>query len=145
MTNVTTITKTVFFNASPETVWLFLTDKDKLGEWYHPAENDLEIGKDYALYRLADDGAKVRQIWGRVVEMSAPCKLVTTFIIDPFEGNETTITWILEKAAGGTRLSLTHEGIAEATGSAAMHLLMALDNGWDKHLGDLRESVGTRD
>lgn len=144
MTNVTTISKTVFFNASPESVWPFLTDKDKLGEWYHPAENDLKAGKDYALYRLADDGEKVRQVWGRVVEMSAPNKLVTTFIIDPFAGNETTVTWVLEESAGGTRLSLIHEGIAEATGEAAMHLLMALDNGWDNHIADLREVQGLR-
>ena len=141
MTNVTTISKTVFFNASPESVWLFLTDKDKLGEWYHPAENDLEAGKDYVLYRLADNGEKIRQIWGRVVEMNAPYKLVTTFIIDPFGENETTVTWVLEESAGGTRLTLIHEGIAEATGEAAMHLLMALDKGWDKHLADLRGSV----
>lgn len=142
MTNITTISKTVFFNASPESVWLFLTDKDKLGEWYHPADKNLEVGKDYVLYRLADNGEKVRQIWGRVVEMKPPYKLVTTFIIDPFAGNETTITWVLEESAGGTRLSLSHEGIAEATGEAAMHLLTALDKGWDNHIADLRESVG---
>jgi len=38
--NTTTITKSIFFNAPRETVWAFLTDKDKLGEWYHPAEAD---------------------------------------------------------------------------------------------------------
>jgi len=70
--------------------------------------------------------------------MKPPSKLVTTFVIDPFQGNETTVTWELHKAAGGTRLSLSHEGIAEATGEAALHLLTALDNGWDKHLDDLR-------
>lgn len=141
MSNATTISKTVFFNASRETVWSFLTDKDRLGEWYHPAENNLEAGKDYALYKLADDGAKVRQIRGRVIELDPPFKLVTTFVIAPFGDNETTVTWILEEAAGGTRLSLTHEGIAEATGPAAIQLLMALDRGWDEHLGDLRNAT----
>jgi len=74
--------------------------------------------------------------------MNAPSKLVTTFVIEPFNGNETTVTWILDEAAGGTRLLLTHEGIAEATGEAAMHLLTALDNGWDRHLSDLRSLAG---
>jgi len=137
----TTITKSVFFNASRETVWKFLTDKDKLGEWYHPAEANLRSGQEYSLYRIDETDKQVTQITGRVLEMSAPSKLVTTFIIDPFQGNETTVTWMLDEAAGGTRLLLTHEGIAEATGEAALHLLSALDNGWDKHLSDLRKLV----
>ena len=136
--NTTTITKSIFFNAPRETVWAFLTDKDKLGEWYHPAEHSLIAGQDYSLYRIDENDKKITQISGRVLEMNPPSKLVTTFVIEPFKGNETTVTWILDEAAGGTRLLLTHEGIAEATGEAAMHLLTALDNGWDKHLSDLR-------
>lgn len=139
--NTTTITKSVFFNASRETVWAFLTDKDKLGEWYHPAETDLTEGEDYNLYRVDETDKKIVQISGRVLEMNAPSKLVTTFVIDPFNGNETTVTWILDEAAGGTRLLLTHEGVAEATGEAAMHLLTALDKGWDEHLSDLRKAA----
>jgi uncharacterized protein YndB with AHSA1/START domain len=137
----TTISKTVFFNASRATVWSFLTDKDKLAQWFHPAEADLTEGEDYALVRKTDDGLSVRQIWGRVLKMEAPSKLVYTFVIDPFNGAETTVTWVLEEAAGGTRLSLTHEGVAEATGNAAMQLLMALDHGWDEHLDRLRKSA----
>ncbi|NNE85289.1 MAG: SRPBCC domain-containing protein [Alphaproteobacteria bacterium] len=137
----TTITKSAFFHASRETVWEFLTNKDKLGEWYYPAEADFVEGEDYCLYRVDDTGAKVPQITGRVIELKAPVKLVTTFVIGPFNGAETTITWTLEEAADGTRLLLTHEGIAEAAGAAAMHLLMALDDGWDKHLADLRGAV----
>ena len=139
--NSGTIIKTVFFNAPRETVWSFLTDKDKLGEWYHPAEQDLAEGEDYALSRVDENDRKIRQIWGEVLEMDFPFKLVTTFCVDPFGGNETTVTWVLEEAAGGTRLHLTHEGIVEATGDAAMHLLKALDAGWDEHLGELRKKA----
>jgi len=137
----TKITKTVFFNAPKETVWLFLTDKEKLGEWYHPAEANLVEGESYTLYRLGEGGSRIPQITGEVLEMSAPDKLVTTFIIGPFGDNSTTVTWRLEDAAGGTRLHLTHEGIAEAAGESAMHLLMALDDGWDRHLAELRNAV----
>ncbi len=142
--NTTTITKSVFFNASRETVWKFLTDKDKLGEWYHPAEANLVAGQEYSLYRINDNDEKITQITGRVLEMNAPSKLVTTFVIEPFQGNETTVTWVLDEAAGGTRLLLTHEGIAEATGEVALHLLSALDNGWDKHFSDLRKWINTQ-
>jgi uncharacterized protein YndB with AHSA1/START domain len=141
--STTTITKTVFFNAPRSTVWEFLTNKDKLGEWYHPAKENLVAGEDYCLYRLDDAGEKVPQITGRVIELNAPEKLVTTFVIGPFNNKETTITWELAEAVGGTRLLLKHEGIAEAAGEAAMHLLMALDDGWDKHLANLRKTVSS--
>ena len=120
----TSITKTAFFNVPRETVWSYLTDKDKLAEWYYPAMADLAPGDDYCLYAL-----------------EAPSKLVTSFVIAPFGSNSTTVTWLLEEAAGGTRLHLSHEGIAEASGDAAMQLLMALDDGWDKHIAALRASV----
>lgn len=133
------IEKSIFIAAEPSTVWVFLTDKDKLGTWYHPAEEDLELGKSYSLYRVGDNGERIRQIWGRVLEMRPVGHLVTTFVIDPFGDQETTITWKLDAVAGGTRLSITHEGIAEASGEAAFQFLSALDKGWDLHFADLRE------
>ena len=137
----TTIRKSVFFNASRETVWAFLTEKDKLALWFHPPEKDLAAGEDYALIRTKDDGSRSKVIWGRVLTMEAPEKLVYSFIIDPFNGAETIVTWILEEAAGGTRLSLVHEGIAEAAGAATMQMLLALDAGWDEHLESLRKAA----
>jgi uncharacterized protein YndB with AHSA1/START domain len=142
MTDATTIHKTIFLKASRETVWSFLTDREKLGTWFHRADADLREGQEYTLFRIADDGEKIRQIWGRVIKASPPETLTCTFLIDPLKGAETTVTWVLEEAADGTRLSLTHTGIAEAAGPAAQHLLMALDCGWDDHLGRLRESAG---
>jgi len=141
-TTPTTISKTVFFNAPRETVWAFLTRKEKLAQWFHPSDTDLAKGSDYRLYRLADNGAKIPQIWGRVLTMEAPELLVYTFMIEPLGSAETTVTWLLEEAAGGTRLSLTHEGIAEAAGAAALGLLQALDHGWDEHLDRLRKAAG---
>ncbi len=141
MTDTTIISKTVFFNASRQTVWSFLTDKDKLATWYHPAQADLAEGEDYTLIGKTDDGADKRLVWGKVLKMDPPASLTCTFAIAPFQGGETTVTWILEDAAGGTRLTLVHEGIAEATGAAAMQLLMALDHGWDKHLDTLRSAI----
>jgi uncharacterized protein YndB with AHSA1/START domain len=141
MTEQTTISKSIFLNASRRTVWAFLTDNDKLGQWFRQAQADLAEGRDYALVATTDDGVSVPQIWGRVLKMDPPNRLVMTFAIGPFDGAETTLTWVLEDAAGGTRLSMTHEGIAEAAGPAALQLLMALDHGWDKHLGELRQHV----
>lgn len=132
------ITKSIFFTVSRETVWAFLTKKEKLALWFHPAEADLVEGEEYALISKADDGSVTRQCWGSVLEMDKPSRLVYTFTIKPLGGEMTTVTWILEETYGGTKLSLRHEGIGKAAGDAAMRLLMALDNGWDKHLASLR-------
>ena len=137
----TSIVKSVFIDAPREAVWEYLTDKDKLGEWYHHAEADLANGEAYALVRTDDEGQKAPLVTGRVLEMNPPSKLVTTFLIDAFQGNETTVTWVLEDAAGGTRLHLTHDGIAAAMGDGALPLLMGIDGGWDAHLSDLRNAA----
>lgn len=135
----TSITKTVFFTARQETVWAFLTEKDKLAEWFHPAEADLKQGEDYTL--LDQHGDMTRICWGTVLEMDPPRRLVYSFTVKPLNGAMTTVTWTLEEAAGGTRLTLVHEGIELAAGEAAMGLLCALDKGWDEHFGRLRSQV----
>ncbi len=134
-----TIVKTILLKADAETVWGFLTDKDKLGEWFHPADSDLAAGGDYVLKGQADDGSTVRKCWGNVVEAKRPEKLVYTFTIEPLGGAMTTVTWLLQETKGGTRLMLQHEGIGAAAGDMALPLLMALDAGWDAHLGRLRD------
>lgn len=137
----TTITKTVFFATSRETVWSFLTEKDKLAQWFHPADADLVEGQDFALIGETEDGAVVKQCWGHVITMDPPTTLVYSFTIKPLAGKMTTVSWLLEEAHGGTKLTLKHEGIDAAAGDAALGLLMALDAGWDKHLGSLRSAV----
>ena len=39
--STSTINKSIFLAASREVVWDYLTDKDKLGEWFHPAAANL--------------------------------------------------------------------------------------------------------
>lgn len=137
-----TIVKTIFFAASREIVWSYLTDKNKLGEWFHPAENDFVEGEDYKLVGKGDDGQSIDIIWGKVLTMQAPSKLVYTFIIGPFEGKVTTLYWDLEEVAGGTRVTLKHEGVASASGQAALNVLQSLDTGWDEHFARLRAVEG---
>jgi len=134
------ITKSIFLDTPRETVWAFLTEKDKLALWFHPAEADMVESQDYALIKNEDDGSITKMCWGNVLEMQKPSRLVYTFTIKPLGGELTTVTWTLEQAYSGTKLSMMHEGISEAAGEAAMGLLMALDEGWDKHLANLRSA-----
>lgn len=133
--------KSVFVAAPPATVWRFLIDADKLSKWYNLVDNDLKLGEEYRLYKLDEAGEKATLVTGRVLEMDEPHKLVTTFIVGPFEGRETTVTWHLEDEANGTRLTLEHEGIEAAAGDAAVPLLEALSKGWDGHLGQMQALV----
>jgi len=135
--STTTISKTLFLAASRETVWSYLTEKDKLAEWFHPADKDLVQGQTYALLSDASD-SESKICWGEVLKATKPSLLSYTFTIKPMGEAKTTVTWTLEEAAGGTRVSLAHEGIGEAGGEAALGLLMALESGWDKHFLKLR-------
>ena len=130
------ITKTVYFRASRETVWAFLTEKDKLALWFHRATADLAEGEDYTL--VGGDGQKM--CWGTVEAMDPPGRLVTTFTAGPLNGVTTTVTWTLEEVLGGTRLTLEHDGIA-ALGDGALGLATGLDAGWDEHFSQLRAAV----
>jgi len=136
--SATTITKTIFLKASRETVWAYLTEKDKLTEWFHPAAANLTEGQPYVLLADAAD-ADSKMCWGDVLSANKPSFLSYTFTVKPMNGAMTTVNWTLEEAAGGTRITMTHEGIEDACGDAALGLLMALDKGWDEHFGKLRE------
>ena len=133
----TTINKSCFFAAPRETVWGFLTEKDKLAQWFHPSTADLVEGEDYQLVKKGSDPAEP-VLWGKVLKMDKPSTLIYTFTFGAFNGATTTVTWTLEEVAGGTKLTLKHEGISEAAGEAAMGFLMALDKGWDEHLDSMR-------
>ncbi len=136
----TTINKSIFINASREIVWLFLTNKDKLGTWFYPALADLEEGKDYTLVDGVGE-SKSEMCWGQVLEANQPAYLKYSFTFKPLNGVITTVMWTLEEAAGGTKVSLAHEGIDGVGRDAALGLLMALDEGWDKHIAKLRSNV----
>lgn len=136
--STTTINKSIFLSASKETVWEYLTDKDKLGQWFHPAAENLTEGKPFALLKDAAD-ADSKICWGEVLSAKKPNSLSYTFTIGgPMGDGMSTVTWTLEDALGGTKVTLVHEGIAEAAGDAAMGLIMALDKGWEEHFSKLR-------
>ena len=136
-----TITKTIILAAPRETVWAFLTQRDKLAQWFHRSDVDLSEGQDYALLEKTDDGADMTVCWGTVLQMDAPSKLVYSFTVRPLDGAMTTVTWILDEVGDGTRLTMQHTGLEEV--DAPFGLMMALDAGWDQHMGSLRNTIAS--
>lgn len=133
---VTTIRKSVFLATGAETVWAHLTRADKLGTWFHRAEEDLAEGRDFAL--LSDtDGSKI--CWGKVVEMRRPDRMVWEFTAGPMNGRLTRVESRIEPAPGGVRLSLEHSGLPED--ADGFGLILALDNGWHGFLANLRTAT----
>ena len=137
----TTLHKTVFLAASREVVWAYLTDKDRLGEWFHPGVDSLEAGKPYQLYK-SDDRTSI-MLRGDILVADRPSFLSYTGTVKPIGDLLTRLSWTLDEVPGGTRLSLLQEGVGEAAGDAALAALIKLDNGWDKHFSDLRRITET--
>ncbi len=135
----TSLEKTIFIDSTPENVWQYLTDKNKLGEWFHPANTDLKQGGTYKL--LSDAGNKI--CWGKVIEANASNRLVYTFTHDHLKDVETTVTWEISPVHGGTMLKLTHTGFENADADT-FDLLISHDKGWDDHFGRLREKAGAK-
>jgi len=130
-----TLVKTIFLKATPEKVWAYLTESDKLAEWFHATRTNMQVGEDYAL--IGDDDKNL--CWGKVVEANPHTKLVYTFTHDHIGGHITTVTWELEPSHGGTQLVMTHIGLDSST--TPFEMLSGHDKGWDDHFAKLREKT----
>ncbi|MEP4198650.1 MAG: SRPBCC domain-containing protein [Aliishimia sp.] len=129
------IRKSIYLRATPERVWAYLTDPEKLAIWFHKPKTPLIEG-EYAMYGT-QSGDKL--MWGEVLVADPFKQLEYTFTIAPMGEGTSTVRWSLEEVAGGTRLSLQHEGLPDAV--EAFGLTLALDKGWDDHLGRMRGAL----
>lgn len=128
----TTLNKSIYLKATPAQVWDYLTDPDKLATWFHKPKAPLAPGR-YAMYGT-ESGNKL--MWGDVLVSEPFERLEYTFTIKPMGDATSTVKWTLAEVAGGTRLSLVHEGLP--VGEEAFGLTLALDKGWDEHLARMR-------
>ena len=132
----TVLRKSIYLNATPDQVWDYLTEPDKLALWFHKPKVALAQGDAYAMYGTTS-GDKL--MWGDVVVANPHDYLEYTFTIVPMGDATSTVKWTLEDVAGGTRLSLVHEGLP--AGEEAFGLTLALDKGWEGHFADLRKGL----
>ena len=131
-----TLEKSIYLKASKPAVWAYLTDPDKLALWFHRPAEPLTEGEKYEMFGT-DSGKKL--MWGKVISAKPHDHLSYTFTIGPMGDAISTVSWTLDEVPGGTRLSLTHVGLPES--AAAFDLTLALDKGWEDHLGRMRESL----
>lgn len=124
--------KTIYLNATREKVWRHLTEKDLLARWFHETDRDLiaNVAFQYLSFHIDKEDRKL--MWGDVVEIDPPQRLVHTFTHQWLKGVVTTVTWELQAVEGGTQLTMTHAGIP------SLEQLSDHDKGWDEHLLRLR-------
>jgi len=124
--------KTIYLKANPEKVWRHLTEKELLARWFHETDRDLTEKASFQYLSFHFDKEDRKLMWGDVLVVDPPKKLVHTFTHQWLKGVVTTVTWDLIEVDGGTQLAMTHEGIITFDGMSDH------DKGWDKHLLRLR-------
>ncbi len=133
------ILATVEIAAPAERVFRALASEE-IVKWWGSAETyrttkwtgDLRVGGTWRTEGVGPDGRPF-SVGGEFVEIDPPHKLVHTWRADWDGGNVTTVSFRLESIAGGTRVTLRHEGFAGRRESCAGHT-----EGWERVLGWLR-------
>jgi uncharacterized protein YndB with AHSA1/START domain len=120
----------ILIDATPDTIWPFLTEPDKLVQWHGTvAELDPRPG---GVYRVLVMGRF--QTAGEYVEVVPKQKVVFTFgweqAGNPVQPGSTTIEITLHPEGDKTRVRLVHRGLPD--GVVSDH-----SQGWDHYLGRL--------
>jgi uncharacterized protein YndB with AHSA1/START domain len=130
--------RTLSIDASPETVWEFFVDPEKLMRWKGiKAQLDARPGGEFYCEVIPGHNAR-----GEFVELDRPNKLVYTW---GWEGNDkvppgsSTIEVELTAAGNGTNLRFVHRDLPDAE-QVASHA-----GGWDHYLPRLEEAASGRD
>ncbi|WP_170409053.1 SRPBCC family protein [Ruegeria atlantica] len=132
----TVLQKTIFLRAEPETVWAYLTEPERLAEWFHKPERPLAAGQKLEMFGTTSGDLL---IWGEVRAARPPEYLEYTFTIKPLGDAVSVVKWTLDAVPGGTRLGLVHEGLPQS--AEAFGLILSLDSGWDEHFAKMRTAL----
>jgi uncharacterized protein YndB with AHSA1/START domain len=130
-----TITIEKIYPHSPEDVWNSLTSPELMSEWL--MKNNFEARPGHTFQFTYEMDGKQGTVDCKVLEVSRPRKLSYTWQWGPAV---TVVTWLLEPAAGGTRLRLEHSGFDSEKDA---EIFQKLSGGWQKKLDEqLPESIG---
>jgi uncharacterized protein YndB with AHSA1/START domain len=141
-TETVTLQREITIAASPETVWEFLVDPDKVTSWMGRAASfDPRPGGEYRLDVISGNTAR-----GEFVEVDRPHRLVHTFGWEPGEdgpnpvpSGTTTVEIELVPDGEGTLLRFTHRDLPSAE-AADSH-----GHGWDHYLERLEVAAAGGD
>ncbi len=136
------IIQKISISAPVETVWRYLSERERISKWLLEASASPMVGEGFRLTGTPKndwDGS----IICRVREMEAPHKIVFTWN-DNLLAHDTLVTITLKSENGGTRLQLVHEGWEKVSGDVEQHIRDHAA-GWSDHLGILQQSLRRRE
>jgi uncharacterized protein YndB with AHSA1/START domain len=132
-----TILATVEIGAPRERVFRALTDPQEVVRWWGSPETyqttdwkaDLREGGSFVATGRGVDGVPFA-VHGEYLVVDPPNKLVHTWKADWDGGSVTTVSFVLDSVASGTRVTLRHDGFAGRAESCTNH-----SAGWEMVLG----------
>lgn len=125
------VVRSIEIKSPPDAVWKWLATPEALRQWISPSlEIDLRVGGAYRM-REGDDSVTIS---GTVLELLPERSLVLSWLE---EGGD----WVhparlvvgLEPTAGGTRVTLAHDGFAGIGKPGWPDTLRAYEHGVDRH------------
>src|SRR3954471_14875648 len=131
------VDRTIEINASPDRVWRVLTSAKDLGTWFRVAiEGDIAAGREVWMTSLSP-GYTGQRFVVRFTELTPPTRLVWQWhpgAVDPAVDYSrepwTTVTFVLEPAGRGTRLSVSEIGFNEISLSRRAKVFADNTGGW---------------
>jgi uncharacterized protein YndB with AHSA1/START domain len=120
------------YRQPPAKIWRALTDPELHARWWAKGDVKAEVGHHFTL----DMGPFGHQPC-EVLEVIAERRLKYSFAPGTLN---TTITWILEPAGDGTKLTLIHEGF-DLDSPLGQQAFKGMGSGWPGILGRLDQAV----
>jgi uncharacterized protein YndB with AHSA1/START domain/DNA-binding transcriptional ArsR family regulator len=127
-----------YITSSADRVWQALVDADLTARyWGHSNVSTWEPGARWEHRRT--DGSGIADVAGTVLEAEPPHRLVLTFEAPDGAGEASQVTFTIEPYADIVRLTVTHEGLADAADHEAAML------GWSSVCANLKTLLETGD
>jgi uncharacterized protein YndB with AHSA1/START domain len=119
---------------APELAWAYVTDPDRVEEWFTAASPVGEVGDPYVL-----DFGEGSVVKGEIVELEPGRRFGHRWAwLDADPPQETLVTWTIRPLEeGGSEIELVHDGWAEAGADDAIR--DDHEAYWSGYLDDLRD------
>lgn len=128
---------------SPARVWRALTEPERIARWLMPNDFKLEVGHRFTMRGQPIPAVRFDGVVHCEVLAFEPERMLRYRWCDPGTENglDSVVTWTLEPADGGTRLTLVHEGFDPANAYQRLGRGF-MSSGWVSVIRRLGEEAG---